>query len=100
MLFRVVLYFGILLIGAFFSVKGKIPAKVMEKVSVVQSVSLFILIFIMGINVGMNRQVVTSIGTIGLKAFVFSLLTAFFSVLFVFLARKKFINNKNLTGGN
>jgi uncharacterized membrane protein YadS len=53
----------------------------------------------MGIRVGMDEQVISSIGEIGFKAFIFAVSTCSFSILFVYIARKKFINDVNITGG-
>jgi len=99
MAFRILLYFGLLALGWLLSNKGYIHKKLMGKISSIQSLFLFILIFTMGIRLGMDEQVVSSIGQIGVKAAVFAIITAGFSVIFVFLARKKFITDKNITGG-
>ncbi len=99
MALRVLLYFGILGIGWFFSSKGKIHGKLMNKISVIQSIILFGLIYIMGVRIGMDEQILSSIGQIGITAFVFALMTASFSILFVYIARKKFIADVNITGG-
>jgi hypothetical protein len=52
----------------------------------------------MGVRVGMDDQVISSIGEIGVISASFALFTAGFSVFFVHLARKKFINDKGITG--
>lgn len=100
MVFRILLYFGLLAIGWLLSNKGCIHKKLMARISNIQTLFLFILIFIMGIRLGMNEQVISSIGQIGFKSVVFALFTAGFSIIFVFLARKKFIADKNITGAN
>jgi len=97
--FKILLYFGLLFIGAILSNKGYIHEKLIKKISNIQTVFLFLLIFTMGIRLGMNEQVVSSIGQIGFKSLVFAILTAGFSVVFVFLARKKLITDKNIVGG-
>ncbi len=99
MVFRILLYFGLLAVGWVLSNKGFIHEKLIAKISNIQTIFLFLLIFIMGIRLGMNKQVVSSIGQIGFKSVVFTLLTAGFSVVFVFLVRKKFITDENITGG-
>lgn len=97
--FRILLYFGLLAFGWIISSKGFIHDNIMGKISKIQSLILFVLIFIMGIRVGMDEQVVSSIGQIGLKAFVFAFVTASLSVFFVHIARKKIIKDKNIAGG-
>ncbi|WP_326910864.1 LysO family transporter [Sedimentibacter sp. MB31-C6] len=99
MALRILMYFGLLVVGWMLSSKGLIHEKLMMKISNIQSIILFSLIFIMGIRVGMDEQVVSSIGQIGIKAAVFAVITAGLSVLFVFIARKKLITDINITGG-
>ncbi|NLB33030.1 MAG: hypothetical protein GX818_04605 [Tissierellia bacterium] len=99
MALRVLLYFGILALGWYLSSKGKIHGKLMNKISVIQSIILFGLIYTMGVRIGMDEQILSSIGQIGITAFVFAIMTASFSILFVYIARKKFIADVNITGG-
>lgn len=99
MALRVLLYFGILAIGWFLSSKGAIHVNLMKKISAIQSVILFGLIYIMGVRVGMDEQIISSIGQIGIMAVAFAFITASFSILFVYIARKKLITDKNITGG-
>jgi len=97
--YKILLYFGLLAIGWLLSYKGYIHNKLMGKISSIQTMFLFILIFVMGIRLGMNEQVISSIGQIGFKSLVFAFLTAGFSVVFVFLVRKKLITDTSVTGG-
>lgn len=99
MAFRILLYFFLLAVGWLLSNKGYIHEKLIAKISNIQTLFLFLLIFIMGIRLGMNEQVVSSIGQIGFKSVIFTLFTAGFSVLFVFIIRKKFITDESVTGG-
>jgi len=98
-MFRIFLYFGLLAVGWLLSSKGYINKKLMSKISLIQSIILFGLIFVIGIKVGMDEQVITSIGQIGITAAVFAVFTSGFSILFVNIARKKFITDINITGG-
>lgn len=99
MALRVLLYFGILAVGWFLSSKGKIHENLMKRISVIQSIILFGLIYIMGVRIGMDDQILSSIGQIGVMAAVFALVTASLSILFVYIARKKLIADANITGG-
>ncbi len=99
MALRVLLYFGILAVGWFLSSKGKIHENLMKRISVIQSIILFGLIYIMGVRIGMDDQILSSIGQIGVMAAVFALVTASLSILFVYVARKKLIADANITGG-
>lgn len=98
MILRVFLYFGILAAGWFLSSKGVIHNKLMKKISIIQSIILFGLIYIMGIRIGMDQQILSSIRQIGIVAFVFAVVTASLSMLFVYILRKKFISDINITG--
>ena len=53
----------------------------------------------MGVRVGMDEQVVSSIGQIGFMAAVFAVVTAGFSILFVYMARRKFFKDERIAGG-
>lgn len=99
MALRVLLYFGILAVGWFLSSKGKIHTNLMKRISSIQSIILFGLIYIMGVRIGMDEQILASIGQIGITAFVYAVMTGAFSILFVYLLRKKFIADVNITGG-
>ncbi len=99
MAIRVLLYFGLLAVGWILSNKGFIHDRLMGRISSIQSLLLFALIFVMGIRVGMDDQVVTSIGQIGIIAAVFATVTAGLSILFVFAARKRFFKESKITGG-
>lgn len=99
MALRILLYFGLLAVGWLLSSKGFIHEKLVGKISYIQTVILFGLIFIMGIRVGMDEQVISSIGQIGITAAVFAIITASFSILFVYVARKKFFKDKRIVGG-
>ena len=100
MALRVLLYFGLLAFGWILSNKGKVPQALMKKLSIIQSMILFGLIFTMGVRIGMDEQILSSIGQIGLVAAVFGIVTTLFSILFVYIARKKFISDPNITGGS
>lgn len=99
MALRVLLYFGLLAVGWLLSNKGFIHDKLMGKISHIQTVILFGLIFIMGVRVGMDKQVISSIGQIGIMAFVFALVTALVSMLFVYVVRKRLFTDIRITGG-
>ena len=99
MALRILMYFGLLAVGWFLRSKSLINEKLTGKISHIQTVILFVLIFIMGVRLGMDEQVVSSIGQIGVMAAVFAIVTAGFSILFVYLSRKRFFKNEGFTGG-
>ncbi|MCQ4727160.1 lysine exporter LysO family protein [Anaerotignum faecicola] len=51
----------------------------------IQTISLFALIFVMGMGIGSDKEVLKSIPAIGAKALVYSAFAVFFSVLAVYL---------------
>jgi uncharacterized membrane protein YbjE (DUF340 family) len=99
MALRILLYFGLLAVGWLLSSKGFINDKLTGKISHIQTAILFGLIFVMGVRVGMDEQVVSSIGQIGFMAAVFAVVTAGFSILFVYMARRKFFKDERIAGG-
>lgn len=99
MALRVLFYFGILALGWFLSSKGKVRENLMKKISAIQSIILFGLIFIMGIRIGMDQQILSSIGQIGIMAAVFALTTSLLSIFLVNILRKRFIKDISITGG-
>ena len=99
MALRVLLYFGLLAVGWLLSNKGLIHDKLMGKISHIQTFILFGLIFVMGVRVGMDKQVISSIGQIGLMAAVFAIATSSMSILFVYFIRKRLFTDKRITGG-
>ncbi|NLJ59141.1 MAG: hypothetical protein GX339_09895 [Tissierellia bacterium] len=99
MILRVLMYFGILAIGWLLSSRGAIHGNLMKKISNIQTLILFGLIYIMGVRVGMDEQIISSIGQIGIMAAVFGLITGTFSILLVYILRKRFITDLNITGG-
>ena len=99
MVLRVLMYFGILAIGWYISSKGIIHENLMKKISSIQTIILYGLIFIMGVRIGTDEHILASIGQIGIMAGVFALVTAFMSILFVYAAKKKTITDTNITGG-
>lgn len=99
MALRVLLYFGLLAVGWLLSNKGLIHDKLIGKISHIQTIILFGLIFVMGVRVGMDKQVISSIGKIGIMAAVFAVTTAAMSILFVYIVRKRLFTDIIITGG-
>jgi uncharacterized membrane protein YbjE (DUF340 family) len=91
----VLIYFVLLGIGGVLSYKGIIHDKLLKRAGYMQMVFLYMLIFVMGLRLGMNRQVIESIGTIGFKSGVFAVLTAAGSIMGVFVVDKTIIKSKN-----
>lgn len=84
---RLGLYLGILILGAIIGYKDKISKNIESNLSIIQNISLLLLLFIMGTTIGMNDQVISNLFTIGIKAAIISLSSIFFSIVFVRLIR-------------
>ncbi len=85
MSWKLLLYIALLLVGMFMSKKNLFSEKIIDSIGKIQMVCLLLLLFAMGINLGMNDEILRSFATIGLKGIAFGLITIIFSVLFVHL---------------
>lgn len=81
-------YLGILILGGIIGFKGKLSPKLEGKLNTIQTVCLLFLLFIMGITIGINDDIISNIFSIGLKAGIISVFTVGFSILFVHLVKK------------
>jgi uncharacterized membrane protein YbjE (DUF340 family) len=61
-----------------------------KAVSNLQLLGLTLLLFFMGVSVGSNPDIVDNLSLIGLKSFMYGLLSVIFSVLAIFIATKIF----------
>ena len=81
----ILLYLGLLIIGGFLSFKGLIHKQMMNRIDKLQMACLFALLFIMGLRIGMDEEIVKAFGQIGLHAILFAAFTIAGSVLMVHL---------------
>lgn len=84
------LYIGLLLLGMLLSRLNLFGEKVYESLGKLQTLCLIILLTSMGINLGMNDEIIKSLATIGVKGVAFGLVTTVFSVAFVNLVVRLF----------
>ena len=84
---RLALYLGILILGAIIGYKDKISKNIEANLSIIQNISLLLLLFIMGITIGINEEVISNLLAIGIKAAIISLSSIIFSVICVRLIR-------------
>lgn len=82
---RIILYIAIMLCGVFFGRSGKLSKKIMDRLDFIQLICLLFLLFAMGVNMGTNKEVMSSFSKIGLRSIIFSIFTISFSILMVFL---------------
>lgn len=82
------LYLGMLLIGAvigYFELHHKKLDSVLGKL---QIIALLFILFVMGIRLGGDERVMNALETIGMQSTLLAVGTLVFSVLFVYLGRK------------
>lgn len=95
---RLILYLGILLIGGFIGYKGLINKKVFDRLDIIQTCCLLFLLFVMGIKMGTDDNVIASFFKLGYQAIIISVFSIFFSVLLVKLV-KGYVIKDNEKGG-
>lgn len=54
-----------------------------------QTIGVIVLLFVMGLSIGMNKSLLVKLQSIGYKAAIFALLTTAFSILAVYLITQK-----------
>jgi len=89
-----ILYLGITFVGYFVGSKLRNSEKELKWTNKVQFVMIISLVFIMGSRIGADKQVVSSLGSIGLTAFILTFFIMTGSVLTVFCTRKLMKLNK------
>ncbi|MBF4692977.1 DUF340 domain-containing protein [Fusibacter ferrireducens] len=82
------LYLLLLIVGGFLSYRGVVPRKLFDKLEHIQLICLFILLFAMGLRIGMDDRVINAFLKLGIHATLFALVSIFFSILTVWLFRK------------
>jgi uncharacterized membrane protein YbjE (DUF340 family) len=82
-LVRILLYILIIIAGAFISSRGLLNEKVEKNLAKLQYACLLLLLFIMGINIGINDEIINTFGKLGVQAVVLSLFSIILSILAV-----------------
>lgn len=77
---RILLYISIVLAGAFIGSRGKISEVVLKNLSKLQYACLLLLLFIMGVNIGINDEIINTFGKLGMQAVVLSVASILLSV--------------------
>jgi len=85
----ILLYLLILILGAIIGNKKLLKDSVMKKLDHIQTFSLLLLLFIMGVSIGMDKDVITSFATIGMQAAILAVFSVVFSILGVKVISKK-----------
>lgn len=101
MLTNVLLYLVLLILGGLLSYKGLIHQKLIRRAGSIQLFFLYVLIFIMGLRIGLDRDIIDAIYSIGFRAGIYSIFTISISALMVFIVSKFIIrSHPKGEGGN
>ncbi|MBQ0079898.1 MAG: lysine exporter LysO family protein [Eubacterium sp.] len=87
-MYMIFVYWGILIVSYFIASRLRNYADKFTYIDKLMMLAIYILVFIMGLRMGINEKVLTSIGTIGMQSLVITLLAIAGSVGAVFIARK------------
>ncbi len=93
---RILLYIGIISMGAMVGYKELVSEKVFSKMGTIQYMCLLFLLFVMGIKIGINENVLLSFHKLGFTAIVISFFAISFSILGVKLISKYIIEEKKV----
>lgn len=91
----ILLYLFLLILGGFLSYKGLIWKALSEKIDKLQLICLFILLFIMGLRIGMDDRVLDAFAQIGLHAILYGIATVIGSLIMVRLFMTLFRRRAN-----
>ncbi|NBG87637.1 LysO family transporter [Isachenkonia alkalipeptolytica] len=86
---NILLYIAIMIFGAFLGNRKLIPKPLMKKIDTIQFLCLLLLLFIMGVSIGLDEEVIQSFGTIGVQGIIFAVASILFSILGVRLIASK-----------
>ncbi|SES71861.1 Membrane protein of unknown function [Natronincola peptidivorans] len=85
---NILLYLVILLLGAYIGYKNLLNDFLSKNIGDIQNYALFLLLFIMGINIGVDDNVIKYFGVIGYQSVVLAVFSIIFSILMVKLVAK------------
>ena len=77
------IYVCIILFGVFLVRKKLVPKKLLKKVSLLQSLSLYLLLGAMGYKIGSDDRLISNLHVLGVKALIISVFAIVFSIAFV-----------------
>lgn len=91
---NILLYLLILLLGAFIGFRGKFKSNIVEKIATVQNLALLFLLFIMGVKIGLEKEIISSLKTIGLQGFILAVFSIVFSIAAVNIVSRTVFKQK------
>lgn len=93
-------YIIFFLIGGIVGRVFKLKDAKMKKVQILQSLSVLLILFIMGINLGKNDELISNLGKIGFRSAAFAISSILISVLLVYLYEKYVYKKRKGDGTN
>lgn len=93
---RVFLYLIIISIGAYVGYKDLFLKKLSNKLNAIQHTCLLFLLFIMGIKIGINKEIVKTFPKLGFSALIISIFTIVFSVLGVKIISRYILTSRKV----
>ena len=83
MMLDIFIYVCIILFGVFLVRKKLVPEKLLKKVSLLQSLSLYLLLGAMGYKIGADDRLISNLHVLGVKALIITVSAIIFSIFFV-----------------
>lgn len=77
------IYICIIIFGVFLVRKKLLPEIILNKVSILQSLSLYILLGAMGLKIGADKKLMSNLHILGIKSFVVAVFAIIFCIIFV-----------------
>ncbi|MBQ3437779.1 MAG: hypothetical protein IJG31_04670 [Fusobacterium sp.] len=79
----ILIYFCIIIFAAILARKNIFPKLILNKISILQTLALYILLGAMGLKIGANKELMTNLHILGFKSFVIAVFAIIFSIIFV-----------------
>lgn len=93
---RILLYVAIIGIGSLIGYKDYFSKDFMSKLDKIQHFCLLLLLFIMGVKIGINEEILKAFPRLGLNALIISSFSIIFSVIAVRIISKYVISTKKV----
>lgn len=93
----IIIYALIMVVGTWLGVKGVLKNKLLSKLPIIQEILILLLIFVMGVGIGKDENIMKYIFSLGVKAFVIAFFAVVFSIVIAHIYVKisrKFKGNK------
>ncbi|MFA9397428.1 MAG: LysO family transporter [Clostridiaceae bacterium] len=81
----------VLLVGIFIGASVKLPSKIKKITSNIQYIGVVVLLFTMGVSLGLNKDILKNIRYIGVESLTFAVLTSLFSIILVYFVSRLFL---------